>query len=273
LSETFIQHVPTPLHGIQNNQLAGIRFMIIGKIWRSFKAQLNKLANYFWTVDPIAQMQYEYDQAIEQLKGGKEGLAQYRALVERVARQVQGDKKHVAQLESKVKAYLQAGDRETASKFALELQKAKAEMAENVGQLEMHETAYNNNITKIKRATGKVAEIKEKIQKYDAEIKMSRAEAELADLAGTFNFDVTTDLGQIESILQQEIDTNRGKARVSADLSEEGFEEIEREAAVESAMADDALKQFEMEMGMITPQTANVSEATKDLGQRQAETN
>lgn len=247
--------------------------MIIGKIWRSFKAQLNKLANYFWTVDPIAQMQYEYDQAIEQLKGGKEGLAQYRALVERVARQVQGDKKHVAQLESKVKAYLQAGDRETASKFALELQKAKAEMAENVGQLEMHETAYNNNITKIKRATGKVAEIKEKIQKYDAEIKMSRAEAELADLAGTFNFDVTTDLGQIESILQQEIDTNRGKARVSADLSEEGFEEIEREAAVESAMADDALKQFEMEMGMITPQTANVSEATKDLGQRQTETN
>ena len=59
--------------------------MIIGKLWRSFKAQVNKLANYFWTADPIAQMQYEYDQSIEQLKAGKEGLAQYRALVERVA--------------------------------------------------------------------------------------------------------------------------------------------------------------------------------------------
>ena len=247
--------------------------MIIGKIWRSFKAQLNKLANFFWTADPIAQMQYEYDQAIEQLKGGKEGLAQYRALVERVARQVDGDKKHVAQLESKVKAYLQAGDRDTASKFALELQKAKNEMAENVTQLEMHEKAYENNITKIKRATKKVGEIKDKIKKYDAEIKMSRAEAELADLAATFDFDVTTDLGQIESILQDEIDTNRAKARVTADLSEEGLEEIEREAAVEQTMANDALKQFEMDMGMITPQTANVSEEEKSLRQRQTETN
>ena len=62
--------------------------MIIGKLWRSLKAQMNKLANYFWTADPIAQMQYEYDQAVEQLKGGREGLAQYRALVERVSRQV-----------------------------------------------------------------------------------------------------------------------------------------------------------------------------------------
>lgn len=247
--------------------------MIVGKLWRSFKAQLNKIANYFWTADPIAQMQYEYDQAIEQLKGGKEGLAQYRALVERVARQVDGDKKHVKQLESKIKSYLSAGDRDTASKFALELQKVKAEMAENVAQLEMHETAYDNNVAKIKRATSKVGQIKEKIKKYDAEIKMSRAEAELAELAGTFNFDVTTDLGQIESILQDEIDTNRAKARVTADLSEEGMEEIEREAAAESALAEDALKQFEMDLGMITPQTANVSEETKDLGPRQTETN
>ena len=249
--------------------------MIIGKIWRSFKAQLNKLANYFWTADPIAQMQYEYDQAVEQIKSGKEGLAQYRALVERVGRQVDGDKKHVAQLEGKVKAYLQAGDRETASRFALELQKAKAEMAENVSQLEMHEKAYDNNVTKIKNATKKVSEIKERIQKYDAEIKMSRAEAELAELAGSFNFDMTTDMGQIESVLQNEIDTNRAKARVAADLSEEGIEEIEREAAMEDALAQDALKQFEVDMGLITPQTANVAEEEKDLGpaQRQTETN
>lgn len=249
--------------------------MIIGKIWRAFQAQLNKLANFFWQADPIAQMQYEYDQAVEQIKSGKEGLAQYRALVERVARQVDGDKRHVAQLEAKVRAYLQAGDRETAAKFAIELQKAKAGMAENVSQLEMHEKSYENNVLKIRNATKKVSEIQTKIKKYDAEIKMSRAEAELADLVTGFDFNVTTDLGQIESVLQDQIDTNRAKARVAADLSEEGIEEIEREAAVESAMAQDALRQFEMDMGLITPHTANVAEETKDLGpaQRQTETN
>ena len=52
--------------------------MIFGKIWRAIKAQFNKLANFFWTADPIAQMQYEYDLAVEQLKEGREGLEQYR---------------------------------------------------------------------------------------------------------------------------------------------------------------------------------------------------
>jgi len=247
--------------------------MIIGKIWRSIQAQFNKLANFFWTADPIAQMQYEYDQAVEQLKGGREGLAQYRALVERVARQVDNDKRHIANLESRVKAYLQAGDRETAAKFALELQKAKQEMAENVAQLEMHEKAYDNNVMKIKHATEKVGQIKEKMKKYDAELKMSRAEAELAQISGNFNFDITTDLGQIESVLQDQIDTNRAKARVAADLSEEGIVDIEREVAAEAVLASDALRQFEMDMGMITPQTADISEQHKDLGPAQTETN
>lgn len=247
--------------------------MIIGKIWRSIAAQMNKLANFFWTADPIAQMQYEYDQAVEQLKSGREGLAQYRALVERVARQVDKSKKHVAQLESKVKAYLQAGDRDTAAKFALELTKAKEELAENLSQLQMHETSYDNNVAKIKHATSKVGDIKERMKKYDAELKMSRAEAELAELAGSFQFDLTTDLGQIESVLQDQIDTNRAKARVAADLSTEGLEEIEREAAAEDALAADALRQFEMDMGMITPQTADISDEQKDLGPAQTETN
>ena len=72
--------------------------MIIGKLWGSFRAQMNKLANFFWTADPIAQMQYEYDQAVEQLKGGREGLAQYRALVEKVSQQANTEKTRVAQL-------------------------------------------------------------------------------------------------------------------------------------------------------------------------------
>ena len=35
------------------------------------KAQFNKLANFFWKVDPIAQMQLEYDTAVEELKQGR----------------------------------------------------------------------------------------------------------------------------------------------------------------------------------------------------------
>src|SRR5688572_26530610 len=119
--------------------------MIVGKLWRALRAQLNKIANIFWTADPIAQMQYEYDLAVEQLKGGREGLEQYRALVERVSRQVANETQHAKMLEAKVKSYLQAGDRDTAAKFALEMQKSKTQLGEYESQLKMHEEAYNNN--------------------------------------------------------------------------------------------------------------------------------
>ncbi|MFM9058261.1 MAG: PspA/IM30 family protein [Planctomycetaceae bacterium] len=240
--------------------------MILGKLWRALAAQMNKVANFFWTADPIAQLQYEYDKAVDQLKEGREGLEQYRALVERVTRQVEGDRQHVAQLEARVKAYLQAGERETAAKFALELQQARKQLAENEAQLKLHETAYGNNVTKIKHATKKLGDLKTKIQKYDAELKLSRAEAELAKLAQSFNFDITTDFGQIEDVIQDKIGLNRAKVRVAADLSGEGLENIQREQAVEKAMADKALREFEIDMGMVTPETAGVKADDKELG-------
>ncbi len=247
--------------------------MILGKFWHVVMAQINKLANIFWTADPIAQMQYEYDQAVAQMKEGREGLEQYRALVERVSRQVATTKRHVANLEAKVKAYLQAGDRETAAKFALELQKARAELVENEEQLTLHETAYNNNLTKIKHATGKLAKVREKIQKYDAELKMSKAEGEMAKLAQSFNFDVTTDFGAIESVIQDKISLNRAKARVASDLSSEGIVDVQREQAMEQAMADQALREFEMDLGLVTPETSSVADETKQLGPAVTEAN
>ena len=240
--------------------------MILGKLWHVIKAQINKVANYFWTADPIAQMQYEYDSAVDQLKEGRLGLEQYRALVERVGRQVANDKQHVANLEAKVKAYLTAGDRETASRFALELQKAKNQLAENEGQLNLHEQAYNNNVAKIKHATKKLAEVRDKIQKYDAELKMSRAEAEMSKLATSFDFAVSTDFGQIEQVIQDRIGLNRAKVRVAADLSSDGLADIEHEQAMEKALADQALKEFEIQAGLRTPETAAVAETEKQLG-------
>ena len=246
--------------------------MIFGKFWRAIQAQVNKLANFFWTADPIAQMQYEYDKAVEDMKGGRQGLEQYRGLVERVTRQVDGEKRHLAQLQAKVKGYLAAGDRETAGKFAVEMNRAKADLAENEAQLAMHEKAYDNNVRKVKAAMGKLKDIREKIQAYDAELKMSRAEAEMAELAKDFNFDVTTDFGQIEQVIQDKISLNRGKARVAADLSEQGMADIEREEAMENAQAEDALRNFEVEMGLVTPATASIEDDEKELGPATKET-
>ncbi|MGE3164999.1 MAG: PspA/IM30 family protein [Planctomycetota bacterium] len=245
--------------------------MILGKIWASIRAQLNKLANFFWEADPIAQMQYEYDQAVEQLKDGRKGLEIYRGLVERVTRQVSGGKRHVEQLEAQTKAYLKAGDRESAAKFALELQKAKRELADNQEQLDMHENAYGNSLKKIQHANHKLAEVREKIRKYDAELKMSEAEAEVAALAESFDLNVTTDFGQIEQVIQERIDRNRGKVRVASDLSEKGIASIEAEERLEASLAEQALSEFESELGLKSPETTPMVESPKQLGPKQTE--
>ena len=209
--------------------------MIFGKLWKAIAAQFNKLANAIRGYDPIAEMQYEYDRSVDQIKEGREGLAQYRALVERVTRQVDDQRKRVALLEAKIKAYLNAGDRETAGRFALDLKRAKDDQAENEKQLAIHEQAYQNNLLKIQHAVKKLDDVKHKISKYDAELKMSRAESEMAALANQFHFDVTTDFGQAEQIIQDQIDKNRARVRVAADMSGEGLEEIQQEVAVEKS--------------------------------------
>ncbi len=240
--------------------------MIVHKFWSAFVAQINKVANLFWEADPIAQMRYEYDGSVEQLKEGRLGLEQYRGLVERVNRQVSANKAHVQKLEAETKAYLKAGDRTTAAKFALELQKAKAELTANENQLQMHETAYGNSLRKIQHANEKLIELREKITKYDAELKMSAAEAEIAKLSETFDVNLTTDFGEIESVIQQKIDQNRGKVRVAADLSSKGIAEIDAEERMQATLAEQALTDFEVELGLKSPETSPVAQTAKDLG-------
>ena len=244
---------------------------MFGKVWRALVAQVNKLANFFWEMDPVAQMQLEYDNAVEQLKDGRSGLEQYRALVERVGRQVKNDEKRVSDLTAKVKSYLAANDRDTAGKFAIELKRAQDDLKENEAQLKLHETSYENYLTKIKHASKKLNELQNKIHKYDAELKMSAAEAEVTKLAQSLNFDVTTDFGQLENVIQGKIDTNRAKVRVAGDLSGQGIVEIQAEHRVEQAQAEDILRQFEVDMGLKTPETAGIQPREKSLGSAQPE--
>ena len=238
----------------------------MGKMWNAFMAQINKLANWFWTRDPIAQMQLEYDRAVVKLKEGREGLEQYRGLVERLDRQVKTGEKRSETLSAKIKAYLRAGDRKTAGQLAIELQQNKEQLEENRQQLELNEKAYQNNVEKIKHATKDLGKVREKINKYEAELKMSQAEAELARLSETFDFNVTTDFGQIEQVIQEKIDLNRAKVKVAADLSEEGVERIQAEKALEESMAEDLLTKFEVEMGLKTPETADIEASVTELG-------
>jgi phage shock protein A len=238
----------------------------MGKFFRALRAQLNKIANIFFEADPIAVMQLEVDQATERLKEGRKGLEMYRGLVETVARQVAHGKSNASQLETQIKAHLKAGNRDVAGQLALQLQKTQTELATNENQLQMHESAYQNNLLKIQKANKDIVKVREKIRQYDAELKMSAAEAEIAQISESFDMNVTTDFGQIESVIQRQIDTNRGRARVAVDMSSKGVEAIKAEEAAEKAMAEDLLSKFEVQLGLKSPETSPIADTAKNLG-------
>lgn len=218
---------------------------MIRKLWRSLMAQFNKLTNWVRRRDPVAEMQYEVDLATEQLKDGRRGLELYRGLVERVGRQVAENRTQAASMRLEIQNYLKAGDRETAGKFALQLERVQKQLAENEKQLGLHEQAYQNNLLKLQHASRKLGVVKDRIARYDAELRMSKTESEIARLGESLDFSVTTDLGELENILQGQIDNNRAAVRVAADLSAQGVEDVVREQAVESLRAAQALEEFE----------------------------
>ena len=238
--------------------------MILGKLWNAIAAQFNKLANC------VQRLRSDRPDAVRVRPIGRADCGKAARGWPSIAPWSSGSPGRWTTSASRSppskprsRPISRRGDRDTAAKFALDLKRAKDDLAENEKQLALHEQAYNNNLLKIKHAVQKLEDVKHKITKYDADLKMSRAEAEMSQLATQFNFNVTTDFGQAEQMLQDQIDRNRGRVRVAADLSGEGVEDVKREIAVEKTMGEDALKEFEKEMGLATPAAA---QSTKQLG-------
>jgi len=137
----------------------------------------------------------------------------------------------------------------------------------------MHEQAYQNHLKKIQHASKQLGDLRRRIDKHEADLKMSEAEAEIARVAETLDIKVgenlTTTFGQLEAVVTEKIDKNRGRARVAADMSSRGVEQIQAEERLEATMAEDALRKFEIDLGLVTPETTPVAETKKTLGAAQ----
>jgi phage shock protein A len=248
--------------------------MIFGKIVTAIQAMFNSIANALVERDPVAVYQLEIDRAAERLKEARQGVEQYKGLVNGVERQVATGTANVVRLEAQIKAHLKTGkpeNREAAAQLATQLKSAREDLATNQAQLEMHTEAFRNHMLKLQQGNSDLAKLQQKGQRYSAELKMSKAEAEIARVAEALgehlSGNLTTNLGQVESMIQRQIDQNRGKAQVAAALSSRGVEDVKVRQAADRAIAEDLLGEFEVEMGLKSPDTTPVGEpAVKALG-------
>lgn len=224
----------------------------LGRCCAAIGAQFSKGSRAVWSADPVAVYQAEVDNSAQEISEATGGLEQYRGLVSRLERQVANGDKEVARLTARVKSFITAGDDNKAAEYAVQLKKAQVDLEENQKQLESYRGSYQNNLKKIQFARQKIESAKEKARKLDADLKMSKAEAETAKLAEKFNVRTNTldGLGEIEDEIQRQIDANKGKAEVARDLSSDGLAEIEADEAAQKAEARELLEKMKTDMGM-----------------------
>ncbi len=183
--------------------------MTPSNFWRAFRAQVNELAGYLWTNDPLDQLQSHCDRTMAKFKEGRQALEHQRTLVERVRLQVTDQKSRAADLEARIRAHFQAGNRPAAEDLTLQLQETQRELTESVAQLKRHEEAYQANLAAIKQIGAWLTQVQAKIARYDAALKVSRAEADLARVVQEFSVELATDFRQVEQAIQDRIDRDQ----------------------------------------------------------------
>ena len=251
--------------------------MIVRKFFTFFQAMFNGIANALIERDPVAVYQLEVDRAAERIKESRQGVELYKGMVNGLERQVAEGAANVARLEAQIKSYLKVGTeqaRAAAAQLAVQHKQAGENLATNRQQMEMHRKAFENHMLKLRTASDDLAKLQQKAHQLKAELHMSKAEAEMARVAEalgeSLTGNLTTDIGQVEAMIKRQIDHNRGKAQVAAELSEKGVADIRTRQAVERQMGEDLLAQFEVDMGLKSPDTAPVaSPMNKALGPAQ----
>lgn len=223
------------------NRKAFSRFM------ESISAQIGKAGMMAWARDPIAIAQHRIDSYASEIAEATHGLEEYRGHISHVSRSIMDGEKECTRLDALVKSNLKDGNRDKAGTYVGQLQREQEHLKSYQEQLGRHQKGYDAQVAKIKRARENIVEERRKLALRGAELKMSQAEANLADLSTKFNVNASLDgMGEIDQELQRQIDKNNAKSQVLADLGDDpSFEEQER---LRKDNTDALLAQYESSM-------------------------
>jgi phage shock protein A len=170
-------------------------------------------------------------------------------------RQVKLLEKNETNLTAKIAANIKAGNRSLAGQMALELKTIQEQLQENREQLTAADDTYRK-LLKTRDVT--VQEARNKIDKLKmmiSEAKILEAQAELQEMASGMISNMGGSgetLNRLEEYLQERRDHAAGRAAVassSLDMSEIDMKDAER-----SALADQALLEFEAAQGLSSTQ-------------------
>lgn len=205
----------------------------------------------------------------DQVPRMNESIAMVKANVTLLEREESKYKNDIGDLTAKTKAAIQAGRDDLAGSFAMQLEQVRSAMARTQGQLATARAAFD------KAMAVKKAFLIEKDRKTHealnaiADYRRSQWQKKVADVMEQFDvsgISATHD----EMVRKIEETTAVNEARMEMAMGNVDQQKVKIEEEVEKLRANELVKQFKVEMGIVPPEAVPEA-AQKTIGARQAD--
>ena len=225
---------------------------MIKRVLHFFKSLFGSAVTELEKTNPDALLGAEKENLRKQIQRYNQGLAAHAAMVEKLITQVNSQEQQEAQLLTKIKANVTAGNQELAGRQALKLSEVRNELTTNRDQLEAAENTYQemsrNREASVKEAQKKIETLQAKIN----ELKVKEATADLSEMASSMTADIggaSETMNRLESMVED----SRAKAAGRARVAQDSMPSLEVPSAEEErALAHEALKSLSGELGFTT---------------------
>src|ERR1700739_4089145 len=205
--------------------------------------------------DPELILQQNIRDMNDQVPRMNESIAMVKANVTLLEKEEAKYKGDIANLTAKVKAAIQANRDDLAGSFAAQLEQIKSALARNQGQLTSARAAFD------KAMTVKQAFMREKERKTQealgaiADYRRAQWQKKVADAMEQFE---VAGISQTHDEMVRKIEemTAVNEARMDVALGNVDQERIKIEEEAEKLRANELVKQFKAEMGVLPPQPA-----------------
>ncbi len=205
----------------------------------------------------------------DQVPRMNESIAMVRANATLLEKEEAKYKAELTQLTSKTKAAIQAGRDDIAASFAAQLEQMRSALARTQGQLGNAKAAYDKAML-VKQAfmQEKERKTREAMQAI-RDNRRSQWQKKVADAMEQFE---VAGISQTHDEMVRKIEeqTAVNEARMDMALSNVDQQRFEIEKEAEKLQASELLKQFKIEMGMVTPQAGSAT-PDKTIGGREGE--
>lgn len=215
--------------------------------------------------DPKLILEQNIRDLNDQIPQMNENIATVKANKMMLEKEVKKYEKRINNLTAKIKSAIQADRDDIAEGYALQLEKAKENLASSREQMKFAEQAYEKAL-KVKKAF--VREKDQKIQEAKEALRASeRAEwqGKVADALEQFE---TGGLDQTHDEMLNRLNeqTAKNEARMELALDSVDTEQMEIEANAEKLRAHELVEQFKVDMGRVdAPKKENTKDPSQDI--------